>query len=86
MEMVNLKIYPPQKIKEKEERKPYIHPSLQCHIYGQDTQYSYRHQMCGHNSSEDDTVPYRPVYTVPASALVRVPPLFRTGKNTGLTG
>ena len=44
MEMVNLKIYPPQKIKEKEERKPYIHPSLQCHIYGQDTQCSYRHQ------------------------------------------
>ena len=36
-----------------------------------------------------NTVPYRlvrPVYTIPASKLVRLTPLFRTGKNTGCTG
>ena len=32
-----------------------------------------------------NTVPYWPVYTVPARKSVRLTPLFRTGKNTGRT-
>ena len=35
---------------------------------------------------EVNSIPYRPVYTVPVSALVQVHPLFRTGKNTSCTG
>ena len=35
---------------------------------------------------EVNYVPYQPVYTIPASAPVQIPPLFRTGKNTGHTG
>ena len=31
-------------------------------------------------------VPYRPVYTIPASKSVRLTTLFRTGKNIGRTG
>ena len=40
-------------------------------------------------SKEVNFIPYRsirPVYTIPTSALVQIPPLFCTGKNTSHTG
>ena len=36
-------------------------------------------------TKEVNSVSYRPVYTVPASASVQITPLLRTGKNTNRT-